>query len=249
MPGNSPILVIPQIGEAQTNKYATHNTAVDKLEAATQARLEKTSVGAGPVNLTNAETVGYAIYEVSGGSAAFDLVFTAENADAAASQRLIVVKNLDTTYTCTVKTDADVGAFSLGPGEFAVAQVRGDDMILIARGGIDPYDLAVFVPGVMSNDQLLFQHIVTRPFTLADDFAGSQMVAGVAATATTTLDIEKNGSGIGTVQITSGGVVTFATTGSGAESFAAGDVLTILAPSSADATLADVAITLSGKRA
>ena len=52
----------------------------------------------------------------------------------------------------------------------------------------------------------------------------------------------------GTVTISMLGVFTFATTGGSPESFAVGDSLTAVAPSSPDATLANVEFTLAGAR-
>ena len=78
-------------------------------------------------------------------------------------------------------------------------------------------------------------------------FSGSAGYARIAATAETVLDVQKNGSNIGTV--------TFAAASStpafalaSATSFAAGDRLGIVNEDPADATLAGVSLTFAGTR-
>jgi hypothetical protein len=72
--------------------------------------------------------------------------------------------------------------------------------------------------------------------------------AGVSATAEAVLDVHRNGSPIGTITFGTGAATgTFATAG-GAVTFAAGDRLAIINQNPADATLADLSITLLGKR-
>jgi hypothetical protein len=61
--------------------------------------------------------------------------------------------------------------------------------------------------------------------------------------------VHKNGSQIGPITFGSGASTgTFATAGGSAETFAAGDRLSIINEDPADATLADLSITFLGKR-
>ncbi|MBV8133673.1 MAG: phage tail protein [Alphaproteobacteria bacterium] len=76
---------------------------------------------------------------------------------------------------------------------------------------------------------------------------GSQGTAGVAATATTTYSIKKNGANIGTM-VFAASATTAAFAMASATSFMAGDVLTVVAPASPDATLANLAWTLAGSQ-
>jgi hypothetical protein len=95
----------------------------------------------------------------------------------------------------------------------------------------------------------LAQVVLTRAVSFADDFAGARAYAGVTATAATVLDVHRNGSPIGTITFGTGASAgTFATAGSGAVTFAAGDRLAIINKNPADATLADLSITFLGKR-
>lgn len=110
-----------------------------------------------------------------------------------------------------------------------------------------PYDLSFFLPGTYSSGALMAQVVLDRAVTFPDGLAGAQGYAGITATATTVLDIQKNGSNIGTFTFTSAGnTAGFAM--SSAVSFAPGDRLGIVNEDPADATLADVSLTFKGKR-
>ena len=110
-----------------------------------------------------------------------------------------------------------------------------------------PYDLSFFLPGTYSSGALMAQVVLDRAVTFPDGLAGAQGYAGVIATTTTVLDLQKNGANVGTITFTSAGS-TAAFAMSGAISFAAGDRLSIVNQDPADATLADLSLTLKGKR-
>lgn len=74
----------------------------------------------------------------------------------------------------------------------------------------------------------------------------SRAKAGVTATATAVYSIQKNGVEFGTLSFGAG--ITNGVFDGTATSFVAGDVLSIVAPSPRDATLAQVALTLAGNR-
>lgn len=87
---------------------------------------------------------------------------------------------------------------------------------------------------------------------IAIDFeAGLPLTRGralVAPTADTDFTIKKNGSSIGTIRFEAGSPTTIVITFASAQSFAVGDLLQITSPGSADATLADISISLVGER-
>jgi hypothetical protein len=108
------------------------------------------------------------------------------------------------------------------------------------------YDVAIFFPSKPSGSQVIARIVATRGFSLPSSFTTSRASAIAAATASTVFDIQKNGSSIGSATFAaSATTATFSGTGG---SFAAGDVLAIVAPASADATLADISFTLAGTR-
>ena len=106
----------------------------------------------------------------------------------------------------------------------------------------------MFIPDLMTSSDVLAVFVFTESVTFADDFALSRFKARVAATGSTVIDIQKNGSNIGTITIAPAGTTgTFATSG-GATSYVAGDYMSLVAPASPDATLADSAMTFVGTR-
>src|SRR5947207_2559706 len=92
---------------------------------------------------------------------------------------------------------------------------------------------------------IIERYIFATPVNFPAGLAGSYGGAAPAATSTATFSIQRNGTAIGTMTFAAA-----ATTASfimtSATSFAAGDVLTITAPATPDATLANLAWTLSG---
>lgn len=241
---NSPILAIPEIAENQNNKYITHNNAIAWLEGAMNDILVKAAILAGPVNLTGVEATKYFVYRLSGANANFNLVFPSQiNGNNA--KRVFAVRNEDALYTATVKASTGVGpTVVLAPGETAIIFQSHENMYSL--GVVNSYDNAFFVAGTLSAGAIFGSFITTRAFKLFDDFAGSRGHCASNPTATAVFSVQKNGVSIGTITIATGGTFTFATTGSGLESFAAGDRLTIIAPSPADVTLATVSISLLG---
>lgn len=111
-----------------------------------------------------------------------------------------------------------------------------------------PFDLGITIPGVGTNNQVLFRSKLARAVTFLAGAALSHADASAAATGSTTYTFKKNGAAFATVNFAaaaSAGIWTQAADGV----FAAGDLLEIDGPAVADATLADVGITFAGVRA
>ncbi len=107
-----------------------------------------------------------------------------------------------------------------------------------------PYTLAFYQEPIMTNAQIVYKFIATVPFTLPSGLSGSYANAEVASTGNVHFDIRKNGSDVGDIVFNISATGSF-TLGSD-QSFAAGDILTITGPATADATLAGVATSLKG---
>jgi hypothetical protein len=133
------------------------------------------------------------------------------------------------------------------------AWVQDEDAQVVWTGTawkqIAPSIVAVgtFSEAAPTSSQILLDWVFVEDVTFADDFAGSRATVGTTPTSTFIATIQKNGSNVGTVSISTGGMATFATT-AGALSCVAGDLLTVVAPASADATIARLRITLKGTR-
>lgn len=120
---------------------------------------------------------------------------------------------------------------------------------LVSVGTTQPFDVHAFYPGVPTANALVLRVPVARPVAFAANFAGSFFAASANATASTVFTVKKNGTSIGTVTIAAGGMTaTFATSGGAAQSLTPGDVLSITAPGTPDATLADPGFVLAGTR-
>jgi hypothetical protein len=112
-----------------------------------------------------------------------------------------------------------------------------------------PFDVHAFYPGIPTASAKVVRVPIARAVTFAANFAGSYFAASANATGTTVFDVQKAGVSIGSISIAAGGTTaTFTTTSGTSKSFAAGEVLMIVAPGSADATLADPGFVLVGAR-
>jgi hypothetical protein len=110
--------------------------------------------------------------------------------------------------------------------------------------GSEPFDLAFFYSGKPTSSAVVLQFTALRAVTFAASLTGSDGDAAVAATAQTDFNVLKNGVSVGTIRFAAAG--TTATFISAGFSLAAGDILKVTAPASADATLSDIGVTLTG---
>lgn len=94
--------------------------------------------------------------------------------------------------------------------------------------------------------EILAIYMVVEAMTLAANFAGAATYVGTNPGSSFVLTVKKNGSSVGTVTISTLGVFTLATSGGTAVSLAAGDRLTLEGPAVADASVANVGLTLKG---
>lgn len=110
-----------------------------------------------------------------------------------------------------------------------------------------PYDLGAFFPGKPAASQLMGRIAAVRAFDLPAGLVGSVASSGTASTAATSISLLKNGTAFGSVAFAAGATAATFSAAS-AVAFAIGDTLSIQAPATADATLADISITLTGTR-
>jgi hypothetical protein len=143
----------------------------------------------------------------------------------------------------------DVPANYTGSGGFAVKVNAGATALEFDYSPAPTIQSAVYQASVPTGSQLLMRYIVAEKFVLPANFAmpNSQARVGTAATGTPVFSVNQNGSQIGTITV-SGTTATFATVSGTAKTIAVGDYVDIVAPSSADATIADIAFTLLGTK-
>ncbi len=144
----------------------------------------------------------------------------------------------------------DNGAWSyLVPAEGYFAYVVDEDVFVWWNGAAwvrhGNYDLGFFIAGTMENAEIVALLTAVRAFTIPVSAVGSQAKAEVASTSDVSFDLQKNGVSFGSVRFNISATATF--TVATAISFAVGDVLKIVAPGTADTTLADVGINLKAQ--
>ena len=235
-------LGIVPVTQNQNNKEITINNADLAVELATQLTLPVDMSG-GDVTLTNTAYTRNFIFKCSGQLANQNLVVPLALTVGNPCQRVFAVLNKSVTYNVVV-TGLSGLTVTLTPGGGAMIYSDGTDLNVLfnfTTGG-SPVDLGGLWRGVLTNACIVLAYKFARNVTVAVNAALSQASCLTNPTATATLLIKKNGATIGTLVFSTGGVPTW--TLAGGASFVPGDELTIIGPASADATLADVDVTV-----
>lgn len=116
----------------------------------------------------------------------------------------------------------------------------------IGAGGSSSYDLRFGFTATPITDEIIDTIMIGRAITLPANLTGSLGRVGVNPTATFNLLLKDDGTTIATISISTGGVFTFTTVSGTAKSIAAGSVLTLVAPTTVDATVAVMTMTILG---
>jgi hypothetical protein len=212
------------------------------------------SVGGSPITVSG--TLALTVAGTSGGIPYFSSASAWASSGALTASALVLgggagaaptpLASLGTTTTVLHGNAAGAptfGAVSL------TADVTG--ILPVANGGTGsssaaPYDIAVFFPGVPGSSAKVSRFVATRSIILPVNLTGSVGKAGTASTGTATIDIQVNAVSKGSVVFTASATATF--TFASQVTLVSGDILLLVAPSSADATLADISITFAGTR-
>ena len=179
----------------------------------------------------------------SASAATFTLLGTAPTAP-----WFIFVKNVGTGALTIARNGLTIDGKSSN-----VTLFQGDGTIIASdasnywTGQPRPASLFVFMPGAGSNSQILFYNKMDRPVIFPASAPNSFGVAVTAATGSTTYTFKKNGSSFATAVFSASGTTAAFTQASDA-TFVAGDILEIDGPATADATLANMGLTLQGYR-
>ena len=104
-----------------------------------------------------------------------------------------------------------------------------------------PYDLAAYYAGAPTASVVILQFVANRAYEMGTAHRG---YAAIAATAQTDFVLAVNGVAKATLRFAAA-AQTITVIGAGA-AIAAGDIVTVTAPASPDATLADVSFTIAG---
>lgn len=250
------ILAIPQLSDGQTQAFTTVNEALAIIE---QAMNRKLTVATGNTSQTiTIEQMTRNVYFLfNGATGAINITYPSKTEDPATvsspvTARLLVVEN-GGTGTITVKTNVTGDTISLIAGEIAMIYIDGANVkkmfsstgLVGSGGGI--ITLGGYVAGALPPSTEILRYTFTENTSFPDNFSGSRGSIGVNPTSAVTITIYKNVTAIGTITISTGGAFTFTTTGSTAETFAAGDYISLVT-GSPDATAANISYTLKGTR-
>lgn len=241
-------LNLPQIAASQAQKHQTSNDADDYLDLALTERVV-VSMSGGSVTLTNAEFREAMLFDCTGHSAARELVVPPIS-------RPFIVRNGGTgviTLKCGAGSPLSV-AGTVAAGDIAICVCNGSEngLYIAAKSSgavTNPYDIGGMFAGSPDASEVLLRYPFPRAVTIPAGMANSRGVCVTPATSSATFSIRKNGTQVGTMVFGTGSPNNYASfTMASDTAFAAGDVLTIIAPSSPDATLADLAFAIAGTR-
>jgi len=107
-----------------------------------------------------------------------------------------------------------------------------------------PFDVAQFINGKPLTNEVLVKVIAPRQISLPQNLVGSYMKSGIAATSNTVLTVYKNGTSQGTITFSAG--ATTGTISTSAITLNAGDILSVVAPTTVDSSFADFACVITG---
>lgn len=159
------------------------------------------------------------------------------------SQLHIAWNNMGNGYSLIFKTLSGTG-ITVADGEKKLVFSDGTNVQFVA--GLQsleyPVDIFYFEAGTTTNSQLVFLYPITRQTEFPVNLSGSKVIANTAATASTVLSLTKNGTQFATITFAAAGTIaTFVA--AAATTLSPGDYLTLVAPATADTTLANIGFT------
>lgn len=177
--------------------------------------------------------------------------------------QIVVASGAVTSYTDwrtaggggTASVDAEDVAIADAEGYFTSTDVEGAlqeigaALETLGTPTAQPFDVTAFYPGTPTASAILLRVPLARAVTFPGNFANSRGSASANATGSTAFDVQKNGASVGTMTFAAGAsTATFTSSGGAVVDFAAGDYLSVIAPATPDAALADVGFVLAGTR-
>ncbi|MEX0971534.1 MAG: DUF2793 domain-containing protein [Paracoccaceae bacterium] len=239
-------LGLPHLAAAQAQKHVTHNEALDLLDAiihlsiTSQLDTPPGSPSEGDRHLVIATATGdWAGWE---GSIATFIAGAWLRVQPATGWRCWD----DAGKVLLVYTGAAWQALASEAPIDGNAYGRKDGVwVEVAPAGI-AYDVPFTFGGTPTSSEELGRPTIVRTLVFPADFAGSVGFVGTLPTAAFSIDIYDDATQIGTVDITTGGAVSFSSTGGLEITVAAGSLLRAIAQSTVDATIADISFTLLG---
>ncbi|MEI4233224.1 hypothetical protein [Roseovarius sp. D22-M7] len=236
---STPNLAIAHIQASQDQKEVTANAAFDALDLAmTDSGILDVGAG-GIIPVPSAQALGLVRLVLTGApGAGVTVAFPAV-------KRLVIVCN-----------EADAVAIITragGPGETTVEP--GDQRILyLSGGGVQPaareiYDFGAVSMATPGPGEVIGKVVIPRDVRLPADLAGAAGHVDVPPDAAWSVDVTVDGLTVGTINVSTTGLVTFTTTSPDPVTIDAGSVVRFVASSfaaPAEASVAGLAVTLRG---
>lgn len=237
----TPNLLIDHIAASQAQKEVTANTAFDALDMAL-CQFTGIALSDADLMLTDAQMIGNMALKFTGTLTAKRMITVPARA------KFLYVENATTGgYALSIKTPSGTD-IALGSGERKLLYCNGSDFSIVAEAGLSaPYDIGGSFVGKPSAGAVVLRFPLPRTVRFLSGMALSKGVAAIAATATASFSIRKNGIEFATMSFAASGAnATFACAAT--TDFATSDVLTLVAPASPDDTLSDIGFAFAGLR-
>jgi hypothetical protein len=237
----TPNLQISHIVSSQAQKEVTANAAFDALDKALCAFTEIALLDA-DLALTDAQMLQTMAVSFTGTLTASRTITAPAHA-----KFLLVCNDTEGGYSLTIKTTSGT-EITVGNGAKKLLYCDGTDFAVVSEGSVAaPYDVGGTYNGSPEINTVLLRYPMPRAVRFKSGMAGSQGVAGIAATAAVSFSLCKNGAAFATMNFAADATTATFTCANDTD-FAAGDVLTVVAPASTDDTLADLGFSLAGIR-
>lgn len=114
----------------------------------------------------------------------------------------------------------------------------------IGGGGSSSYDMRFGFSATPITDEIIDTIMIGRDITIPADMLNSLGQVGVNPTSTFDMLLKDDGTTIGTISVSTSGVFTFTTVSNTEKNVLAGSVLTLVAPTSVDATVENMTMTI-----
>lgn len=114
----------------------------------------------------------------------------------------------------------------------------------IGIGGSSSYDMRFGFTETPITDQVIDTVMVGRNITIPADMAGSLGRVGTNPTSSFAMLLKDDGTTIGTITVSTSGVFSFTTVSGTPKNVSSGSILTLVAPTSVDATVANMSMTI-----
>lgn len=223
--GKSAILGIDELAQGQTQAFNTVNDMLAGVEQAHNRRLA-VSVTTTNVNISAADFIRYAVFDVSGLTADRSITFpVTQNSNT--TNRVVSVRNSSPDYALTVAgTSLSV---TIPPNSQRLLHILGGEPRVLAEGGIPTgslHTVALFAAGLPTDGAEILRYVFAERVTWLNTEVLSQESVGTAPSPGSALVAYKNGVEIGKILVSTGGAFTWVWSPS-AVTWVAGDILTV----------------------